>query len=76
VERIALIWRPTPLGEGGMTGWLKTFRKGVLDQLPQTVQRAVIEETAELLAMSLRDEEGNWVADYVRLRFLALKPSQ
>jgi len=26
-----------------------------------------------LLAEALRDEEGNWVADYVRLRFVAWK---
>jgi hypothetical protein len=25
----------------------------------------------ELLVPALRDEEGNWVADYVRLRFIA-----
>jgi len=24
-----------------------------------------------LLAKALRDEDGNWIADYVRLRFVA-----
>jgi SAM-dependent methyltransferase len=72
VERMALIPRPTPLGEGGMSGWLRTFRKGVLDPLPEALQQTVVDETAELLATALRDEEGNWVADYVRLRFLAI----
>jgi hypothetical protein len=31
-----------------------------------------VQETVELLAEALRDEEGNWVADYVRLRFVAI----
>jgi trans-aconitate methyltransferase len=72
VERIALIPRPTLLGETGMTGWLRTFRRGVLDTLPAGVRETVVEETAELLTTALRDEEGNWVADYVRLRFVAI----
>jgi SAM-dependent methyltransferase len=72
VERMALIPRPTPLGEGGMEDWLKTFRKGVLDSLPADVGETVVKETVDLLAEALRDEEGNWVADYVRLRFVAI----
>ncbi len=71
VERMALIPRPTPLGEGGMAEWLRTFRRGVLDNLPVELREPVIAETTELLAKVLRDEDGNWVADYVRLRFLA-----
>jgi SAM-dependent methyltransferase len=71
VERMALIPRPTPLPESGMTGWLRTFRRGVLDGLPVALRETVVEETAALLAPVLRDEEGNWTADYVRLRFVA-----
>lgn len=73
VERIALIPRPTPLGAGGMAAWLRTFRKGVLDSLPEAIRESVIEETVDLLAEALRDEEGNWTADYVRLRFAAVR---
>ncbi len=71
VERMALIPRPTPLGDGGMRGWLHTFRRGVLDGLPPDVQTQVVEETCALLAPALQDETGRWVADYVRLRFIA-----
>ena len=71
VERIALIPRPTPLESSGMVGWLQTFRRGVLDKLPEDLRTPVIEECCALLAPVLRDEEGNWVADYVRLRFVA-----
>ncbi len=71
VERIELIPRPTPLPEGGMAGWLNTFRRGVLDGLPADIRETVVDETCTLLAPALRDEDGNWVADYVRLRFIA-----
>lgn len=71
VEQIALIPRPTPLGADGMSGWLRTFRRGVLDSLPENLRESVVEETSTLLARALRDEEGKWTADYVRLRFVA-----
>jgi hypothetical protein len=54
-----------------MKGWLKTFRRGVLEGLPEALRATVVEETTELVAPALRDEDGNWVADYVRLRFIA-----
>jgi len=71
VERMELIPRPTPLEEGGMAGWLRTFRRGVLDGLPEELRETVVSETCALLEPALRDEDGNWVADYVRLRFVA-----
>jgi SAM-dependent methyltransferase len=71
VERMVLIPRPTPLGAGGMSAWLRTFRRGVLESLPEGVREMVVEETTALLAQALRDEQGNWTADYVRLRFVA-----
>jgi trans-aconitate methyltransferase len=71
VERIALIPRPTPLERGGMAGWLHTFRRGVLDKIPEAQRTAVVDDCCALLESALRDEDGNWVADYVRLRFVA-----
>jgi hypothetical protein len=71
VEKIVLIPRPTPLAESGMAGWLQTFRRGVLDGLPEGIRETVVEETVALLAPVLRDEEGKWTGDYVRLRFIA-----
>jgi trans-aconitate methyltransferase len=72
VEEIQLIPRPTPLPESGMRGWLTTFRSGVLQSVPDAQRESVIEETIALLEPVLRDEQGNWTADYVRLRFIAL----
>ena len=71
VEQIAAIPRPTPLETGGMAAWLRTFRRGVLEGLPEGLREKVVEETTNLLARALRDEDGNWVADYMRLRFIA-----
>jgi trans-aconitate methyltransferase len=71
VDRMELIPRPTPLGEGGMAGWLNTFRRGVLDGLPENVRETIVKETCALLEPALRDEDNNWTADYVRLRFIA-----
>lgn len=71
VERMELIPRPTRLAESGMEGWLRTFRRGVLERLPDELREAVVAETVELLAPALRDEQGNWTGDYVRLRFVA-----
>ena len=71
VEQITLISRPTPLGVEGMEGWIRTFRRGVLDTLPERMRETIVNETVALLEPALRDEDGNWVADYVRLRFVA-----
>jgi len=70
VEEIQLIPRPTPL-LSGMANWLTTFRSGVLEAIPESLRSVVVEETVALLEPVLRDEQGNWTADYVRLRFIA-----
>lgn len=71
VARILFFPRPTPLGASGMKGWLNTFCRGALDALPMHLRETAIDETVALLAPVLRDEEGHWTADYVRLRFVA-----
>ena len=73
VDEIALISRPTKLPESGMRGWLETFRRGFLDQLPAERREQAIEETVALLTPVLYTKEGGWTADYVRLRFQARK---
>ena len=70
VEEMQLIPRPTPL-PAGMSAWLTTFRSGVLGAVPETLRQTVIDETVALLEPALRDEQGNWTGDYVRLRFIA-----
>ena len=70
VEEITLTPRPTPL-PSGMAEWLQTFRGSVLGLLPAAEQPAAIEQIVALLKPVLCDREGNWTADYVRLRFRA-----
>jgi trans-aconitate methyltransferase len=72
VEYIELIPRPTPLPESGMRGWLETFRRGLLEQVPIADRERVLNETVEMLRPMLCDEQGKWVADYIRLRFAAV----
>ena len=70
VQEITLTPRPTPLPTG-MAEWLKTFRASVLAQVPSTERPAVIEQIVALLQPVLCDAQGNWTADYVRLRLIA-----
>ena len=70
VDEISLTPRPTPL-PSGMAGWLETFRSSMLALLPAAERPDAIEQIVALLKPVLCDQEGNWVADYVRLRFLA-----
>ncbi len=65
----ALVPRPTPLPTG-IAGWLRTFRIGFLHDAPPQA----LTEIEDLLAPMLRDDEGRWTADYVRLRFTARRP--
>lgn len=75
VESIGLIARPTLLPASGMRGWLETFRRGLLDQLPPQEREKVLSETVALLQPVLCDDRGQWTADYVRLRFKAIAVS-
>lgn len=74
IERILLFNRPTPLPTG-LRGWLETFCGHMLDRLPPADRAVAFDEIEQLLAPVLRDSRGQWTADYVRLRFLAVKPA-
>ena len=70
VDLVTLFARPTPLPTG-MTGWLDMFAEGLFARVPEGERASARDEVAALLAPALRDDEGRWTADYVRLRFLA-----
>src|SRR5262245_36214937 len=72
VRSIALIPRPTPL-PGDVSGWLETFAESFTHALAPPQRPALLEEVKERLRPDLCDAEGNWTADYVRLRFAADK---
>ena len=71
VRRIALIPRPVVL-KTGIEGWLMLFRKPFFAQFGDGAQQALA-ETVDLLRPALCDAEGNWTADYVRLRVEAVR---
>lgn len=73
VESCRLIARPTPL-DAGMAAWLETFCGDVLVQLGPDEAARVVATATDVLADVLRDGEGRWTADYVRLRFQAIRP--
>lgn len=73
VEQMALIARPTPLPTD-IRGWLATFAGAFTKTIPEAERGGFIEELVDLTRPVLCDAEGNWTADYVRLRFFALKP--
>lgn len=66
VTRIGLFPRPTPL-KTGLAEWLKLFRKPFFEQFGND-QDSVLAEIVDLLRPALCDSQGNWTADYVRLR--------
>jgi SAM-dependent methyltransferase len=72
LSTIALIPRPTPL-PGDVMGWLETFAESFTTCLPLAERPAYIAEVREALSSELADSEGKWTADYVRLRFAAVK---
>jgi trans-aconitate methyltransferase len=73
VGSIELFARPTPL-PGDITGWLETFAESFTGRLEPAARAGFLAEVAASLAPALRDAEGRWTADYVRLRFQAEKP--
>lgn len=73
VLRIKLIPRPTPL-PGDVGGWLRTFAQPYTNLLQKSERDPFIARVVERLKPELCDEHGRWTADYVRLRFEAVKP--
>jgi len=73
VDSIALVPRPTPLPTG-MAGWLETFANPFLAGLAPADRAPALAQAVKLLRPALCDDEGNWTADYVRLRFAATRP--
>ena len=71
VARIGKFPRPTPL-PGDVVGWLRTFARAFLEAVPEGERDAVLAEVQESLRPQL-GVAGVWTADYVRLRFIAIK---
>ena len=73
-QSVQLVPRPTPLPTG-MRGWLETFANAYCCALPPGERNAFLDEVTALLRPVLCDAQGRWTADYMRLRFAAVKTS-
>lgn len=70
-----LIARETEL-TGGVSGWVRTFRAGVLDVagVPEAERADIAAAVERRVSPTLQRPDGSWFADYVRLRFTMRKP--
>jgi hypothetical protein len=61
-----------------VAAWVKTFRAGWLDVagVPEADRDEVAAAVEARLAPQLKQADGSWVADYVRLRFIMRKPAE
>ncbi|GAA4066395.1 class I SAM-dependent methyltransferase [Actinomadura miaoliensis] len=66
--------RPTRMTEGpdGAADWVRTYAAAALADVPPDLVEPLLARINELAAPALRRESG-WVADYVRLRFAAVR---
>jgi SAM-dependent methyltransferase len=73
--RAELIERPTPL-PGGIADWVKTFRAGLMDvaMVPEWERDEIAAAVETRVAPALRQPDGSFFADYMRLRFSMRKP--
>ncbi len=72
VAAMQLIPRPTPLPTG-LAGWLETFAAPAMADMAVQDRPAFLTRVAALLP-ALHDPAEGWIADYVRLRFAAVRP--
>ena len=72
VRSAALIPRPTPL-PGDLSDWLEIFTGSFTAALPPAERPRFLGEVREALRPHLCDAQGRWTADYVRLRFAAVR---
>lgn len=75
VRLMQLFDRPTSLDDcpNGIADWLRMFGGDFLTAVPPE-HRTRVQERVNELTRPLLYREGRWVADYRRLRFVAVKP--
>lgn len=70
VKNLELFPRPTPI-PGELADWFETFGESFLSAVPASERETVKRQLARELAPKLRDRDGKWTLDYVRLRVAA-----
>ena len=74
VRSMELVPRPTLL-PGDLTGWLDVFAGAFVAMVPETDRPDFVAEVRERVRPALCGPDGVWTADYIRLRFAAVKPA-
>jgi trans-aconitate 2-methyltransferase len=74
VRSALLFERPTPLedGEMGLRNWIQMFGNRVFHNVPDDVKQQILTRTEEKTRDRLFNN-GQWIADYTRLRIVAYK---
>jgi hypothetical protein len=72
VRSIDVIQRPTKL-PGELVDWLKIFAQPFTNAVEEDYRQSFLNEVCQRSETALRDSEGRWTVDYVRLRFTAIK---
>ncbi len=73
VRMAELFDRPTPLeGEQGMANWLRQFSWYSFESVPTPLREKALTDVVDQLRET-RYQNGQWSADYRRLRFIAVK---
>ncbi|GKS58570.1 methyltransferase type 11 [Nitrospira sp.] len=75
IKHLALNPRPTRL-PGSLNGWLDMFAQPYTAAMAINERPGFVADVVELVRPTLQEADGNWIADYVRLRFWASKPSE
>ncbi len=75
VKFIARIDLPMPLPDG-LHGWLEAFTASHTEGFTPEEKESFYKEVEDYCRPMLYDKEKGWTADYVRLRFLAVKPEE
>jgi trans-aconitate methyltransferase len=72
VDYIELIPRPTKL-PGDILSWLEVFAQPFTNPVSSSEKTKFLDEVRDELEPALRKADGSWYADYVRLRFKAMR---
>lgn len=74
IRSMALVDRPTVL-PGDVRDWMKMFGRHYMDAWDPSEHDRFLDAIRDAAAPTMVNEQGEWVADYRRLRFMAVKPA-
>jgi SAM-dependent methyltransferase len=75
VDYIELRPRPTQL-PGDIWSWMEIFAQAFSQSIPAAHREEFLAEVRVELQSTLRNADGSWIVDYVRLRFKAVKANR